>query len=101
MWSWNTQWLYSYTEMLTPNCFPICKRVVFFSLIDHVYFFNMKIVKMKKLKIEYVKNILKMFSTWQIKSANIIGAIVIDLSVDKHCSLVIHTLVISCFLYEK
>lgn len=58
----------------------------------------MKIVKMK---IEYVKNILKMFSTWQIKSANIIGAIVIDLSVDKRCSLVIHTLVISCFLYKK
>lgn len=58
----------------------------------------MKIVKMK---IEYVKNILKMFSTWQIKSANIIGAIVIDLSVDKRCSKVIHTLVISCFLYKK
>lgn len=53
------------------------------------------------MKIEYVKNILKMFSTWQIKSANIIGAIVIDLSVDKRCSKVIHTLVISCFLYKK
>lgn len=53
------------------------------------------------MKIEYVKNILKMFSTWQIKSANIIGAIVIDLSVDKRCSLVIHTLVIGCFLYKK